>query len=260
MVENRPAAVKYRVLLLPGFLCTDVVYRDMLDDPAPRKAGIQLVAGNPPGFKGLPVEKGFDFSIEDYAEAVCDLNDCEPYDLIVGHSFFANVLIEVAASDRYHGPLMLLSPSLSREAEDADTRFYDRISRIPLVCRIGTMISYQMLHASFAPYFIEEKKYKIDGLVAEARKSPGCISRRLITSFFDHMDRRNLASRLARTDQPVMYIRGADDPVRLLPAHRRRLSEAPRITIKEIKHSKHFVMIDHPGKLNQLIIEFLFTS
>jgi len=258
LVANQPVGTRYRVLLLPGFLCTDGIYRDMLTDMARRAAAVQLVAGNPPGFKGLPVEKDFDFSIASYAKKVCDLNDLESYDLIVGHSFFANVLIEVAVNDRYQGRLMLLSPSLSRDSEDADTRFYDRITRVPLVGRACTLISYQMMYSIFEPYFIDEKKHKIDELVIEAQKTPRYISRRLIHAFFDHIDKHgDLAERLTQTNRPVMYVRGVDDNVKLLPKHRKQLAASPLITLREFEGSKHFVMIDYPGRLNRLIIKML---
>ncbi len=261
LVENQPVKTKYRVLLLPGFLCTDVIYQDMLNDMALQAIGIQLVAGNPPGFKGLPVEKGFNFSIESYAREVCDLNELESYDLIVGHSFFANVLIEVAVNDRYQGPLMLLSPSFSRKSEDSDTRFYDRISRVPIIGQVGTLISYQMMYSSFEPFFIDEKKYKINDLVAEAQKTPKHVAQRLIQAFFNHIDSHgDLAKRLTRTDQPVMYVRGAGDLVKLLPKHRQELAIDPLITIKEIENSKHFVMIDHPRKINRLITKILLNN
>ena len=259
LVENQPVATKYRVLLLPGFLCTDAIYRDMLNDVTMQDAGIQLVAGNPPGFKGLPVEKNFDFSLERYAEAVCELNEIESYDLIVGHSFFANVLIELAVSDRYQGSLMLLSPSLSRKSEDVETRFFDKIGRAPLVGPISMLAAYQAMNAMFEPYFIDEKKDKLPMVVAEAKKTPRYMARRLLNAFFDYIDGHgDLSKRLCRTSKPVLYVRGVDDNVKLLPAHRRQLAKADLIKIIEIKGSKHFVMIDHPEMLNQFIRKMIF--
>ena len=259
LAENQPAETKFRVLLLPGFLCTDTIYRDMLNDKTMPAAGIQLVAGNPPGFKGLPVEKGFDCSIEGYAKEVLELNALETYDVIVGHSFFANVLIEVAASKRYQGSLMLLSPSLSRKSEDMETRFFDGISRVPLVGQISMLMVYQTMGAMFEPYFIDEEKDKIPPVAADARKTPISMACRLLNAFFNYIDDHgDLSKRLGRTNHPVVCIRGVDDHVQLLPAHRRQLAKSPWVKIIEIEGSKHFVMIDHPEMLNQFLLKMIF--
>ena len=73
LVEHPVTQPRARVLLLPGLLCTDLIFADMLDDPAMEQAGVQLVAGNPPGFKGQPASPGFDFRVETYAQMVEDL-------------------------------------------------------------------------------------------------------------------------------------------------------------------------------------------
>jgi len=257
LIENKPQKVKYRVLLLPGFLCTDFIYADMLNDPLILKAGIQLVAGNPPGFKGQPAKEDFDYTIESYAKEVEAFNSLEPFDLIVGHSFFANVMIEVAARNQYPGPIMLISPSLYREAEGVDTRIMDNMSRIPGIGHLTIWISSQMLESLFESYFTKEKQDKIKPFVAEAEKTSPAVARILLNSFFDYIDKYgDLTDRLLKTHQPVWYVRGDKDCIEFSEDARKRLNEASLITIKDVPGGMHFIMIDQPHAINRIILEF----
>ena len=112
LVERPVDGAVRRVLLLPGLMGCDVVFTQLLAEPALAAAGVHAIAGNPPGFKGLPVARDFDFSIESYAALVEEIAAAEHFDVLVGHSYFANVLIEVAARGAYAGKLVLISPSL----------------------------------------------------------------------------------------------------------------------------------------------------
>ena len=261
LVENEPQIIKYRVLLLPGFLCTDCIYADMLNDPLMLKEGIQLVAGNPPGFKGQPANEAFDYTIESYAKEVETFNSLEPFDLIVGHSFFANVMIEVAARNQYPDPIMLISPSLHREAEGLDTRILDNISRIPGIGHLTVWIASQMPESLFESYFTKENQDKIEPIAAEAEKTPPAVARILLNSFFDYIDKYgDLTDRLLTTHQPVWYVRGDEDNIDFSEDARKRLNESPLITIKDVPGGMHFIMIDQPHSINRIILEILLNK
>ena len=261
LVENKPQKIKYRVLLLPGFLCTDCIYADMLNDPLMLKAGIQLAAGNPPGFKGQPANKDFDYTIESYAKEVEAFNSLEPFDLIVGHSFFANVMIEVAARNQYSGPIMLISPSLYREAEGLDTCIMDDMSRIPGIGHLSLWIALQMPESLLDSYFTKEKQDKIKPIAAEAEKTPPAVARVLLNSFFDYIDKYgNLTDRLLTTHHPVWYVRGDKDNIKFSKDTRKRLNESPLITIKDVPGGMHFIMIDQPHTINRIILEILLNK
>ena len=261
LVENKPQEVKYRVLLLPGLLCTDFIYADMLNDSSMLKAGIQLVAGNPPGFKGQPADAEFDYSIESYAKDVETFNSLEPFDLIVGHSFFANVMIEVAARNQYSGPIMLISPSLYREAEGSDTRIMENMCRIPGIGYLTVWIVSQMPESLFEPYFKKEKQDKVEAIAAESEKTPPAVARILLNSFFDYIDKYgNLTDPLLTTHQPVWYIRGDKDNIKFSEDDRNRLKKSPLITIKDVPGGMHFIMIDQPHAINRIILGILLNK
>ena len=178
LVEHPVTRPKARVLLLPGLLCTDLIFADMLDDPAMEQAGVELVAGNPPGFKGQLAPAGFDFRVESYAQMVEELARAEGFDLLVGHSYFGNVLIEVAARGSYSGKLLLISPSLYRLAEPNDTRTLDSMSRKPILSGLTWFATYLLLKSIFKPYFTEERRDRLEAVVAEAKKTPRATCRR----------------------------------------------------------------------------------
>lgn len=257
-VENHPQKIKYQVLLLPGLFCTDVIFTDMLNDPSMENAGIHLVAADPPGFKGLPLDDNFEISIENYSILIEKLIQKENYDLIVGHSFFANVAIEIGARNNYTGKLMLLSPSLYSDAEPFDVRLLDSMTRVPGIGYVSMQITYQILDTIFEPYLAQENQGKVNLLVKEAQKTHQDITQKQLNAFFDHIEAyENLTDRLLTANNQIFYVIGTDDNIEFSDAARKKLSGNKNITIKDIENGKHFLMIDYPQKINALIAELL---
>ena len=108
------------MLLLPGALCTAAFYDDVLADPRWPESGVRLVAATPPGFGGIPLPPGFDPSVEAYAQLVGGFAADLGCVAVVGHSYFGNVAIEMAASGAFAGRLVLLSPCFSTADEEKD--------------------------------------------------------------------------------------------------------------------------------------------
>ncbi|HST38643.1 MAG TPA: alpha/beta hydrolase, partial [Conexibacter sp.] len=133
LLENAPQQPRRRVLMLPGLFSSALFFSDVLADEALAAAGVAAMAADPPGFAGNPAPDGFDHSIASYAALVEEFAAAESIDLIVGHSFSANVAIEIAARGRFTGKLLLLSPSLSREDEEDDLRSLDEASHAPVI-------------------------------------------------------------------------------------------------------------------------------
>jgi pimeloyl-ACP methyl ester carboxylesterase len=257
-VENHPPKIKYQVLLLPGLFSTDVIFTDMLNDPSMESAGIHLVAADPPGFKGLPLDDDFEISVENYTILLERLTQVEKYDLIVGHSFFANVAIELGARNNYTGKIMLLSPSLYSDAEPFDVRLLDSATRVPGIGYVSMQITYQMLDTLFEPYLAPDNQGKINLLVKEAQKTHQDITRKQLHAFFDHIETyENLTDRLLTANNQIFYVIGTEDNIEFSDADRKKISGNKNITIKDIENGKHFLMIDHPQKINALIAEFL---
>jgi pimeloyl-ACP methyl ester carboxylesterase len=258
LVENQPPSKRFRVLLLPGLLCTDVIYHDMLADDAMRDTGVHLTAGNPPGFKGQPAPAGFDFSVAAYASMIDAFIAAQQFDLVVGHSFFGNVLIEMLGTTTYTRKIMLLSPSLYRMAEPNDTRMLDSMSRKPVLSGLTWLATYLMLKSIFKPYFTVEKRDRLDEVVSDAKRTPRSVCRKLLMSLFAQIDtHRDLTGLLTATRLPVWYVRGQQDNIGFSNEARRALEACPMITIVDIPDSRHFAMLDKPREMNQLIREVL---
>lgn len=256
LVEEVPAEAKSRVLLLPGLQGSDLVFRKLMQSAKLSANSVHVVAGNPPGFKGLPVPGGFDYSVDSYAALVEQLAEAERFDLILGHSFAANVLIEVAARGNYRGKLVLISPSLYREAETKELLMLDSMSRKPVLSGVMWWLTYMMMDSVFRPYV--DDKAALDAVVRDGKRIPRSVGRNVLFGYFDHIDRhRNLSDRLLKTKIPVTYARGSKDDIRFTAEDRERLKTSSLIRVVEIDGARHFAMIDKPDEVAALIVESL---
>jgi pimeloyl-ACP methyl ester carboxylesterase len=255
LLESRPAEVRHRVLMLPGLFCTAAFYADMLADPRLAEAGVAAIAADPPGFAGQPVPAGFDYRIESYAALVEDLAAAESIDLIVGHSLTANVGIEVAARHRFRGRLLLLSPSLSAEDEEKDTRSLNDASRTPVVRTLVWMGMNRMLKKGMKGRL---PAARFDELLGEMRRNPHAASRAQLIACFDHIaEHGGLADRLAGAESTVWVARGDRDEIAISDAERAVLEQAPNVELKTIPGAAHFSLTDAPHEVNRLILELL---
>lgn len=256
LVEQVPESVAHTVLLLPGLQGSDLVFSKLLEEPAMEQTGVRLIAGNPPGFKGLPLPTGVDCTIESYAKLVEDMARAENVDLIVGHSFAGNVLIEVAARGKYQNKLMVISPSLNRDAESKDLKTLDSMSRKPILKNVFWWLTYLMMKSVFKPYFDDAGLLAL--VVADAKKIPRSVGRNVLIAYFDHIDRHgNLADRLVSTEIPVTYVRGEKDDIGFSDEHRLTLEKCELVTLREIPNARHFAMVDQPAEMAEVIIEAL---
>jgi len=116
------------VLLLAGALCTAAFFEDLMAEPQLSAQPIRLVAATLPGFGDTAPPD--DLAMESYAKLAGKLAADVGCDALLGHSVGANVAIEMAAGGEFSGPLVLLSPSFSRNDESKFPRALDRIDRV----------------------------------------------------------------------------------------------------------------------------------
>jgi pimeloyl-ACP methyl ester carboxylesterase len=243
------------VLLLPGALCTAVFYSDVLADPALSGSGVRFVAATPPGFGANPAPPGFDMSVSSYAdllEAEASRWGCAA---LVGHSYFANVLIEIAARGRFGGPLVLLSPCFSREDEEKDFRQLSTIARVPGLGALVFRIAPRTLSGSMKGRFPEERH---DELVGEMKRglADGSLAREFIKRYFDSLDEPgSLAERLASSGAQAWVVRGDADEVGLTASEAATLEAAPSVTMVSIPAARHFSMTDQPAAVTRVILD-----
>ena len=80
--------------------------------------------------------------MESYAKLGGELAADLKSDVVVGHSYGANIALEMAAAGTFKGPIVLLSPTFSAEDEMKPLETLTRIARVPL---IGTALWWGVL-------------------------------------------------------------------------------------------------------------------
>jgi pimeloyl-ACP methyl ester carboxylesterase len=241
------------VLLLPGALCTAAFYDDVLSEPAIAESGLRLVAATPPGFGGNPVPRGFDMGIDSYAALVEEQAERLGCDALVGHSLFANVLMQVASRGRFDGPLVLLSPCFSLEDEEKDFRQIERLSRVPglggLVFRLLPLMMSPSMKGRLPP-----ARHK--ALVGEMKRVSPRLARAMIQRYFDHLvEPGSLAERLAESGTVAWVVRGDQDEVAITAAEAATLEAAATVTVVSIPGARHFSMTDDPAAVARVIVD-----
>ena len=249
--EAGPDAARRSALLLPGVLCTAAFYGDLLTDPRLVERGVGLVAATPPGFGGRPAPD--DVSIEGFARLTGELAGNIGCDVVVGHSFFANVAIEMAAAGLFSGPIVLLSPCFSREDEEKDFRQIDRISRVPGLGRLAWLLLPRMLNSSLRGRLPADRHAD---LIAEMRATDMAVCRRMARLYFDYLDRHgSVVPRLRASGVDAWVVRGDRDEIGLSEEERRDLEASPNVTMVTVPDAAHFVMTDQPAPTAGLIID-----
>ena len=92
------------VFLIPGALASAIFCDDLVAEPMLVNASIRFVATTVPGFGHTSAPA--DVSVEEYARQVGALARDLRCDAVVGHSFGANVALEMAAAGEFSGPAL----------------------------------------------------------------------------------------------------------------------------------------------------------
>src|SRR3954453_18474510 len=124
--EAGPADAERTVLLLPGGMCSADSYAEVMAQPS--LARMRLVAATLPGHAGAPPPD--DYSVENYARLTAELATKVGADVVVGFSMGATVALEMVASGRFTGPVVLLGISLSAKDEAAFFRAIGRLGGV----------------------------------------------------------------------------------------------------------------------------------
>ena len=240
------------VLLLPGAMCTSAFYDDVVADPRVAGSDLRWVAATPPGFGGRPVVKGFDPTIEAYAELTAQLAAHLGSDIIVGHSYFANVVLELVATGRFTGRAVLLSPCFSAEDEEGDTKTLGRLARVPGLGRIVWGLLPRMMKVGMKGKFPAERQ---GALVREMQRFNGSLTRKLLRNYFDYLNGHgSLAADLCDAGASTWVVRGDEDEIGLSDQDRTRLETGPTVELVLVPDAHHFVLVDQPADVVDVIL------
>jgi pimeloyl-ACP methyl ester carboxylesterase len=251
LYESGPDVADHTVLLLPGALCSAAFYDDLIAEPSLRRASIRFVATTLPGFGGTkPLD---DVSIENYVRVAGSLAADLGCEAVVGHSLGANIALEMVASSAFKGPVVLLSPSLSREDESKFPRALDVLSRV-----LGHLPYSLMLRLIGPAMKSSLPPARRDALIAELRNNDPRFLRRQTRGYLAYLDRHgSLASRLGDADVPTRIVFGERDDVGITDDERNALAEYPHVRIIELANAGHFTLNEQPGQIAELLLDAL---
>jgi pimeloyl-ACP methyl ester carboxylesterase len=247
--ESGPPSADHTVLCLPGALASSVFYEDLLAEPRLRDAPIRFVATTLPGFGGTPEPD--DLSMENYSTLAGRLAADLGCDVVVGHSLGANVAIEMVGAGEFSGPLVLLSPSFSREDESKFPRALDRLSRVLGHLPYAAML--KMIGPAMKSSLPPQRR---DSLVAELQNNDPRFLRRQTRLYLEYLDRHgSLAPRLCDSGAPAWVVFGDHDDIGLTDQERGVLEACAQVTMVTIADAGHFALNQTPDQIAGLVLD-----
>jgi pimeloyl-ACP methyl ester carboxylesterase len=246
--EQGPRDAAHSVLLLPGALCSGVFYDDLLAEPTLAGASLRFVATTLPGFgRTAPLA---DVGIENYARSAGKLALDVGCDVVVGHSLGANLALEMVAAGEFRGPVVLISPSFSRQDESKFPRVLDRLGVVfgHLPFALMMKLVGPAMKNSLPPS-------RRDVLIADLKNNDPRFLRRQTRAYLGYLDRHgSLAGRLCAARVPAWVAFGSDDDIGLTEDERRILDACPHVTLTTVAGTGHFALNDKPERVAELVL------
>ncbi|MEU9131201.1 alpha/beta hydrolase [Kitasatospora sp. NPDC048540] len=252
-ISSGPDDAEQRALLLPGGLCTADEYRELMAEPA--LAGVRLTAVTLPGHGGTPPPR--DCGLENYARLAAECAAGLGADVVVGHSMGANVAIEMAASGRFRGPVILLAPSFSRQDESRFLRTLDRLALVLGHLPYSAMLKIVDGAAKDSPLPPDRKAE----LVADLRRNDPRVMRRVLRGYLGYLDRYgSVAPRLRGADGPAWVVHGESGDGGITADERRLLLSRPGIRVITLPGESFFTPAEEPALVASYLTEALAAA
>ena len=252
--ESGPESSDHAVLLLPGALASATFYDDLLAESAIVNASIRFVATTLPGFGGTPAPQ--DVSVEEYARSAAALATNLGCDAVVGHSLGANVALEMVAAGEFSGPVVLLSPSFSRQDESKFPRALDRLARVFGHFPYALML--KMIGPAFKSSLPPRRR---DALIADLRNNDARFLRRQTRRYLEYLDQHgSLAPRLCNSGVAAWVVFGDSDDIGLTDSERSVLEECSAVALVTIAGTGHFTLNHTPEQVAEVLLDALAST
>lgn len=239
------------MLLLPGALASPAFYDDLLAEAAIKQARIRFVATTLPGFGGTPAPD--DVTIESYARVAATIAAELGCNAVVGHSLGANVAIEMVLAGEFSGPVVLISPSFSREDESKFPRALDRLSLV-----FGHLPYALMLKIIGPAMKGSLPEHRRDALIAELKNNDPRFLRRQTRAYLEYLDRRGtLAPQLCDSGVAAWVVFGDHDDIGLRDDERERLQHCSSVRLLTIADAGHFTLNEKPAQIADALLDAL---
>ena len=249
--ESGPSDAEWTVLLLPGGMCTAVFFEPIMD--ALVAAPVRVVAATLPGFGRTPHPA--DFSIENYASLAGQLAGDVRADIVGGHSLGGNVALEMATRGEFDGPVLLLSPTFSREDEAKELGVLDRLGAVPVVGHLAWLAMLKTMPKAMGKRFPAERR---EALVADMANNDPRFCRRGVRTYFEYLDAHgSLVPRLCQSGVKSYVVFGDNDEIGLTDEERSGLEACADVTLVTVADATHGLIIEQPARIAELILELV---
>jgi pimeloyl-ACP methyl ester carboxylesterase len=247
--RSGPSDATSTVLLLPGGMCTGVFFEPIMDALA--GAPVSVVSATLPGFGRTAYPA--DLSMEHYATLAGQLAAEVDADLVGGHSLGGNVALEMAASGAFECPLLLLSPSFSREDEARELGMLDRLGRVPGVGPLAWRAMLKAMPGAMGKRFPAERRA---ALVAGMSNNDPKFCRRIVRGYYQYLDAHgSLVPRLCESGVKSYVVFGDNDEIGLTDEERAGLEACADVTLVTVADATHMLIIEQPARIAELILE-----
>jgi pimeloyl-ACP methyl ester carboxylesterase len=238
------------VLFLAGGLCTHEFFHELLVELAAADPSRRYLAATLPGFGGS--EEPVDASMKNYARLAGTLASDVQCDVVVGHSMGANVALEMAGARVFTGPIVLLSPTFSREDEASILALADKLGRVPVLGSLVWRALIAVMPSALGKQFPPARRAI---LVSDLKRNDSGFCRRAVREYFRYLDDHgSLVTRLRESGVPAWVVRGDHDEIGLTQAERMGLEASQNVTMVGVEGAGHMVMIDQPRACAEAIL------
>ena len=246
LLTSGPPDADRSVLLLPGGANAARSFDLVMADPA--LSGVRLVATTLPGMAGAPATG--DVSVPALARRACEVAEEQACEVVVGFSHGATVALEMALSQCFNGPVVLLgiSPTTADEA-----RFFRYVVRASQ--RVGSWPMALMLR--LLPLMVRSAKiaepHKRE-LIEDLKQNRAGDSVRVSAVYLDYIDAgADPATALAASGVPAWVVHAEKGDGGLTDAERATLEAAANVTVVTIPGSVFLLPDEVPDQVAQVV-------
>ena len=246
LVTSGPPDAEKSVLLLPGGANAARSYDLVMADPS--LSGVRMVATTLPGMAGAPATG--DVTIPGLARRACELAEEQRCDVAVGFSHGATVVLEMALSGCFRGPVVLLGISPTTEDESTFFRYVVRASTKVGTWPMALMFRALPLMARSAELPETHKRELIEDLKQNrARDTVGACA-----LYLDYIAAPgDPAAELAAAGNPAWVVHAEKGDGGLTDAERATLEAAPTVTVVTVPGSVFLLPDEVPDQVAEVI-------
>ena len=175
-------------------------------------------------------------------------------DIVGGHSLGGNVALEMAARGEFDGPVLLLSPTFSREDEAKDLVCWTPRA-VPVVGQLAWLAMLKAIPKAMGKRFPAERR---DALVAGMANNHPRFCRKGVRTYFEYLDAHgSLVPRLCQSGVKSYVVFGDNDEIGLTDEERSGLEACADATLVTVADATHGLIIEQPARIAELILELV---